>query len=324
MPLNGLAPSGMALHAMPEGVERFPVIDRTSWLRMRGRDVTASVAGALLGVHEFVTPYQLYALKAGLVAEDPEETPPMRRGRLLEPIALQVLREDNPTWRVEKGAEYYRHADARIGATPDALAIDPERPGVGVIQVKSVEPSAFRTKWQREDGTVESPLWIACQAIAEATLTGASWAIVAALVVGHGVEVHPVEVPIHAGIMERLRAEVALFWQRVERNDPPDPDFGRDGATIAALYPTDNGREIDLTADNRLPEIAAERDRLKSEIKTATKRVYVIDAEIKHRLGPYEAALVAGGRRITWRTEARRQRFFPPSESRVLRISPAR
>lgn len=315
-----LRPARRAARAVPAGIERWAADDRSAWLARRQADVTASVAGALLGCHEFVTPFQLWNLKAGLLAEDPEETQPMRRGRLLEPVALQVLREDTG-WAVEPAGFYYRDPAARIGATPDAFAIDPARPGFGNVQVKSVEPSAFRTKWRAEDGTIEPPLWISVQAILEAALSGASWAMVAALVVGFGAEVHPVPVPLHEGVVARLRAETARFWASIAAGTPPEPNFAADGATIAGLYPDDDGREVDLTADDQLPQLAAERDVLGQEIRTATAARDRIDAEIKHRLGPHEAARIADGRRITWRAQTRALRFQPPSETRVLRIS---
>src|SRR4029079_19449389 len=112
-----------------------PLNERDRWLELRKRDVTASVAGALFGVHDFVTPYQLWALKSGLIEDNIVETAAMRRGRLLEPVAIRLLREERPTWRVEPCSTYFRDPHARIGATPDALAIDPERTGFGIVQI---------------------------------------------------------------------------------------------------------------------------------------------------------------------------------------------
>ena len=158
------------------GVETWPVKDRTSWLALRKSDVTASAIGSLLGVHEYMTPYALWALKSGIISEDPEETPAMMRGRLLEPVAIELLREMHPSWTITTPSTYYRDPATRIGATPDALVKDPLRKGFGVLQIKTVEPSIFRRKWQTDDRTVEPPLWIATQALVEAHLTGALWA----------------------------------------------------------------------------------------------------------------------------------------------------
>lgn len=303
----------------PEHVERVKVSDRASWLEMRKRDVTASAIGALLGVHEYVSAYELYHLKAGTLAEDPEETQPMRRGRLLEPVALKLLREERPRWNVQHAGYYYRDPRTRIGATPDALATDPDRDGFGVVQIKSVEPGVFRQKW-RAEGEVEPPTWIAVQALVEATLCGASWAVVTPLVVGHGLELPVIEIPLHRGLMERLELEVAKFWDRIERNDPPPPDYAKDGAALARVFPSSNGQEIDLSGLNHLPELVDRREALKAEIKDAEREIEVIDTEFKHRLGQAELGLLAGGRRVSWKVQTRKAYEVKAATFRALRF----
>lgn len=300
-------------------IERHPVTDRASWLAMRQRDVTASVAGALLGVHEFTSAWGLWALKSGKITEDPTETPPMRRGRLLEPVAVEMLREDRPEWEITRGAVYYRDPEARIGATPDALARCPTR-GLGAIQIKTVEPSILRRKWRQDDGTFEPPLWIAVQAIVEAELTGAAWACVAALSVGHGLDLHVIDVPLTPGIMPRLREAVADFWRRVESGEAPDPDFARDAAVLARLYPADDGTEVDLSADNRLPEILARRVEVRDIIKAAEKEADEIDAEIKAKIGPHARAHVPGWR-VTFKSSERSAYRVEAKTIRTLRVT---
>lgn len=274
-------------------IERIPIIDRQQWMSLRKQDITASVAGALLGVHEFTTPYALWALKSGAIADDPEETGPMKRGRLLEPVAVELLREMQPAWKIERGAIYLRDTDARLGATPDVFATDPER-GLGVVQIKSVESGVFRKKWKDQDGALSPPLWVVVQGILEAYLSGAKWAAVAPMVVGFGVDLHIIDIPVHAGIIDRLKAETASFWKRVESNDAPDADYGRDGAIIAKLFASDDGSAIDLSNDNRLPELLVEDERL-SEAEAETKsRRKAVRAEIISKLGAAASATCRG------------------------------
>lgn len=309
--------------AMPPGVERWPVGDEAAWHARRQADMTASVAGALLGVHEFVSYYDLWCLKAGLIERSAEDSPAMRRGRLLEDDAIQVLGEDHEGWRVAPCGFYYRHPSWRIGATPDAVAIDPLRKGFGAVQIKSVEPSIFRSKWQGEDG-IEPPLWITVQAIIEATLMGASWAAVAPIVVGHGVDVPLIEIPVHAGIMDKLRAETAVFWASVEEGNAPEPDFRTDAATIAGLHPEDNGQEIDLTGSNDLPELADELAVIRARGKADEARAAEIKARFRYEIGAAEAALLGGGRRVTLRTISRPGFWVEPTTFRVLRFGSTR
>lgn len=305
-------------------IEQIPAGNRDEWLRLRGADVTASVAGALLGCHPFVTPFALWALKAGRMAEDPEETGPMRRGRLLEPVAVQVLKEDHPRLSLKhntgKRAVYLRDTEARIGATVDVFAKDRKR-GLGIIQIKSVEGRTFKETWLTEDGAIEPPLWIVIQAIVEAKLSGASWAAVAPLTVGFGVEVPLVEIPIHDGVYERIKAETARFWAMIEAGEEPAPDFAADGEALASIYREDNGREIDLSSDETIAADLERRAELKASISAAAGEVDQIDNKIIARIGEFERAFVPGWR-VARPVVTRRDRLFGTATMhRQLRIS---
>ncbi|CUA90850.1 YqaJ viral recombinase family protein [Chelatococcus daeguensis] len=306
-------------------IETHKVTDRASWLKLREADVTASVAACLLGreVHDYQTAFGLYMLKTGQIAEDPDEAPPMLRGRLLEPVALQLLQEKHPEWTVVQPCVYLRDPDARLGATPDAYATNAD--GRGIVQIKSVEPSIFRQKWRDPDtGELRPPLWIAVQAIVEAHLSGADWAMVAALVVGHGLDLHEVPVPIHDGIVARVREEVARFWELVAAGTPPEPEYDRDAAVIARLYDQDDGTEVDLSGDNRLPEALVRRAELKdieSAGRDAEKERRAIDAEIIAKLGTATRGRLADGTVITAKTIRRSGYSVQPSTYRSVKIA---
>ena len=306
-------------------IEKLHCPDDATWHAARSKDVTASVAAALLGAHEFETRLSLFMAKTGH-ADLIEESEPMRRGRLLEPVAVQIIRERHPDWtiRYNNGSDrhYYRDAKARIGATPDIEVRDPER-GFGVIQIKSVEGSVYRRKWANEDREPDPPVWIAVQAMIEATLTGATWAAVAPLVVGHGIDLPEIDIPLHTGIMARLRSEVADFWRRVAANDPPDPDFGRDGALIAALYADDDGDMVDLSDNSRAIELVAAREALKSRESdgaAAAKERKTIDAELIHALGNAACGRLADGRIIEAKTIRRDGYTVEPTSYRAVKI----
>lgn len=331
LPINNLGAAAAVVdraRATQPGIEIIPCADDALWRAARAQDVTASVAAALLGVHEWETPFSLFHAKKG-VAQGQEETEPMRRGRLLEPVAVQVLRERHPDWTIQhndgKGRVYYRDASARIGATPDVIVDCPER-GRGVVQIKSVEAGVFNRKWKTE-GEVEPPTWIAVQAIIEASLVGAQWAMVAPIVVGHGVEVPEIEIPIHFGVMAKLRAAVAEFWDRIERDDPYPPDYARDGALIAGLYADDDGGEIDLSGE-RIWSLLEQRDKLKDAERAgaqAAKERAIIDAEIIHMLGNAQRGRLMrngapDGRTVEAKTIRRKPYSVAASSYRSIRL----
>jgi hypothetical protein len=277
-------------------IEKFqvdPVADRAKWLELRKQDVTASAAGALLGVHDYVTAFSLWALKAGKIDEDPEETPAMQRGRLLEPVAVELIKQEFPDWEVERPNTYYRDTEARIGATPDLFVRNAK--GRGVVQIKSVEPSIFRRKWvDEETREIRPPLWVAVQAIVEADLTKVDWAATAALVIGFGIDLHMVDVPIHAGIMDRLKGDVATFWQRVKSGEAPPVDYGKDGETINALYGQTTENTIDLRGDNELPALLAEDEELEAIVNGGKKRRKEIKNAVLSKMGTNAFAKLNG------------------------------
>ncbi|MBN9441135.1 YqaJ viral recombinase family protein [Bosea sp. (in: a-proteobacteria)] len=284
-------------------IERIPASDRATWLKLRERDVTASAAAALLGAHPFMTPFELWQLKAGKISEDPEISPAMERGTLLEPVAVKLLQSRRPDWTVKHNSGrdqvYWRDPERRIGATPDVLIDDD---GVfGIVQIKSVEPMVFREKWLLDGklGTpaswvVEPPLYVVIQALVEAKLTGAQAAYVAPLVVMHGLEMPLVPVPIHEGAWDRVVDEVSSFWASIAAGEEPEPDWRKDAALLNELGRTDNGREIDLTGDNMMPDLLERRLAAKDRIKADEAIVEECDGEIIAKLGEFERAHVPG------------------------------
>jgi len=308
---------------VPDGIDIFDASDRQTWLtKLRPHDATCSAIGCLLGVHEYLTPFEYWALKSGKTSEDPEETPAMKRGRLLEDDALELVAEKRPEWKIVQPSLYFRDTAARIGGTPDAFVICPER-GRGNLQVKTTSDMVFRKKWKDETGEVVLPLWIACQAILEAHLTGAEWTAVALMVIGNGLDVHIIDVPINRKLISRIYAAVADFWNRVEQDDPPPVDYERDGKIVSQLYADDDGGETDLSGNDRVIELLESRQNLKATEAAGTQAAKdrkVIDTEIICLLGNAARGRTADGRLIEAKTIRRGAYQVEASSYRQVKI----
>jgi hypothetical protein len=285
------------------GVEIIPCADNALWRASRAQDVTASTLGALFHCHEFVSAYSLYCAKAGLVASVNEDTPTMKRGRIMEHAAVAFLRMDRPDWTIRHndgdGRLYYRDPVARIGATPDVIATLPDG-SRKVIQIKSVAAATYRKKWII-DGQHLPPQWIVLQALCERELTEADSCAVMPIVIDDfgGCETPLIEIPLDksAAIMALAQTKVREFWQRVEDNNPPNPDYARDGDIIRDLY-EGGGPQIDLSDNTRVTELCAEREVLKAKEKLGTdagKARKVIDAELIALLGNASTARLKDG-----------------------------
>lgn len=298
---------------------------RAAWLKMRGQDVTASVVGALFGAHPYVTPYELWAVKSGRVPRADEDTEAMRRGRLLEPVAVAILREDQPDWQIEHNAaenRYYRDPARRLGGTPDVIVHCPRR-GKGVVQIKSVEAGVFRRGWIDHEGNPEPPLWIALQASLEAYLTGAQWAAVMPLVISFGIEAPLIDVPLDhlAGVIDAMTTKAAEFWEMVRENREPPIDYAQDAALIDRLYQIGNpAHEVDLTGVSGLLEDIQRRGVLRREMAEREGEVVRIETRIKALMGQAELAHLAGGMKATWKTQKRRMPNGSFAISRPLRL----
>lgn len=305
---------------MTTAVETIPISDRASWLQLRLQDLTASDIAAVVGLDPYRSPLRVYAEKTGLIA-GAADNDIMRRGRWLEPAVIEAVREEHPAWEVRRAGVYLRNPAIRMGATPDAVAIDPEREGIGCVQCKVVSRPVFERDWP--DG--RAPLKFEIQTLAEAMLLDAAWAVVAALVIGtYSADLVIHEVPRHAGAEARIHDTVLDFWAAVDEGRQPAPIFMDDAEVIDALYPEQKaGLSRDFSADNRLPALLAERAECKDDIKSAEDRVKEIDAEIKAKLGEAEEGTLPGWH-LSWKTQTRRSYVVAESTYRQLRVTDRR
>ena len=308
-------------------IETHEIQNEAEWLARRKLDVTASGAPALLGVHDYVSAFELYQEKRG-EAPDLEESAPMRRGRMLEPVAVRVLREENPEVVFTEPRVYLRDPAARLGATPDLYAEFPDG-SFGIVQIKSVAEMVFNRKWKGESGLTEPPLWIVVQAIIEAHLASAALgkpvrAFVAPLVIGFGISCELIEIPLDNNaprVVENIKKKTTEFWAMVEAGTPPEFDFAKDGEAIAALYGATTGTTIDLSRDNRAIAAHAELVELRAKIAADKKAEEALKAEITAKMGANEVAYIGEGRALTNKLQHRKGYTVEPTSFRVIRAS---
>jgi predicted phage-related endonuclease len=303
-------------------VERRQIVDRAEWLEWRKSFVTASQMGALFGCHPHLSALKLYLEKSGIEFQD-KDTGPMRRGRILEPAVGAAVAEARPNWRIEAPKAFFCDPDTKIAATPDFLVLDDIR-GQGVLQAKSADPSVYIREWA---GGTEIPFWIVLQALTECMLTNAVFAVVAVLSVDpYGLPCSILELERHPEAEARIVAAVSRFWDDVEKGIEPAADYGKDSALIKILAPREAVPEktIDLSGNNELPELLAERALLKARMNSDKERCEQIESQIKFTMR--DAAIVTGlnGWRITYKTGTVQGYTVPTREQRVLRIQDKR
>src|ERR1700756_613941 len=105
-------------------VVRFRIENPDHWLAWRREDITASDVGALFGAHPYKTMFGLYREKRGDLAMPERDTAQLERGQDLEPVVLEKLKKQYPSWTIKPAREYVRDPDCHLGATPDAYGED--------------------------------------------------------------------------------------------------------------------------------------------------------------------------------------------------------
>lgn len=296
-------------------VEVHAVADRAQWLALRSQDLTASDIGAAVGVDPYKSRLALYAEKTGLLMPQGDNNA-MRRGRWMEAAVLEAIRDENPDWRIEKANVYLRDPALRLGATPDAFA-QTSLPGLTNVQCKVVNRPAYERDWV--DGP---PIGYMLQTITEGMLLDAPANIVAALVVDtYTADLFLHHLPRHAGAEERIREVAASFWANVAAGRVPAADETLDAEVVNALYPQSEADPVlDLSDDNMIRELLAERLTAKVIVKVEQQRVDEIDVLIKEKLGKHERAELPGWK-ISWKTQHRKEQIVAASTFRALRIS---
>lgn len=295
-------------------IEWRPITDRAIWLRWRQDYLTASDVAAAAGVDKFKSRARLYAEKADR-APGAVENGAMRRGRLFEGAALEYLKEEKPTWKIDRSNIFVVNTETRLACTPDALVTVPGIRGRLNCQIKTVSRPAF----ERWDGV--APLDYVLQVTAENLLVEAVSGVLCVLVVSaYDAELKLFDVPRHAAAEARIVEIAAEFWDDVANGRRPQPDFTRDADLIAEMFPRpDPAKTIDLAGDNRLLEILPLRETLKDTIDGARKELEGLDAEIKYKLGDAWFGELPGWR-LTWKLEQRKEYTVEASEKRVLRV----
>ena len=301
-------------------IVRYP--DRATWLALRQKDLTASDVAAVCGVSPWATPLKIYAQKIGLIPPA-EETSLMRRGRWFEQAALAAMRETWPDWDIRRADVYVREPELRLGATPDFLVERPDMPGqLGNVQVKTVALRTFKSEWTKPDGTLEPPVHVQLQAITEANLIGADWCAALAMVVGdYAGYVELIPVPMLADVWTRIKQEAAQFAWHIDNRIEPPIIPSRDYTTLREMFPKEKeGSTIDLSKQNLLPEMLAERAKMKEGIKLWEARIEEIDAEVLDLMKDNATGTLPGWS-ITAKTTHRKEYTVRAAEYRTLRIT---
>lgn len=263
--------------------------DEERWLAERRIGGTA--AGALLGVSKYATPETLYRELTGEYRR--EVGTAAEAGRRLEPVVREWTAdllgvEIDPWKQLLRSREW-----PFLTVSPDAKVAFED---VGV----ELKAPGLRQADEWADGAV--PLAYQAQCQHAMAVTGyRSW-IIGALIGGQEPVVHVIERDDF--VVDAIVAAAADLWDRVQRRDPPEPDWSHPATTEAlkALY---GDSEPDTTVEvdpNLVLPLLEQRRQLKWSAKGVAADLDGVENQLRALLGHHEIATVNGQPVFTWKT----------------------
>lgn len=247
--------------------------DDAHWLALRAGFVSSTESASLFPIPPEARPkylptaFELWHIKRGGMESGFEETPRTARGKRMEwPIAQEVA--EMMGWTVEPLKQYAHRTDVRMGASFDARVVCPER-GPGLMEVKLVDWSVIRRHWETDEAAPHIEIQVQHQLeVADRY----EWACIAAW---SGTEPRVLIRERDREMGAGIRAAVAEFWSW---NEPPEPDYARDGDTLKRLYPEDDGSAFDADEE---PGLARELAALADQLDAARALADVTKADIE-------------------------------------------
>jgi len=265
--------------------------DRSHWLG--GSDISS-----ILGLSSFGgSPLKVFLAKTGQLdpSEDEisrEQAKLFRRGKLLEPIVLQMLVDEHRVQLVKRSEpghqnRYYDHfhpwmsaeIDAEIAVTPKLQAQFPQLEDLPVGEIVNVEVKTvhhFAAEQFGEDGSSDVPVQYAAQVMWGLGITNRKHCIVAALIGVDNLCLYHIRAD--AETIHGMREKACAFWyDHVMANDPPPPIRLED--VIRTLF----RREVDtiIDADPELEGLVQELKLTRHAAKSCRER----DEELRFQIG---------------------------------------
>lgn len=259
------------------------------WLELRKSDITSTEISALFGISPYMTEFELWHMKKTGDCLKLDETDRMFWGKKLQDSIAQGVAE-KMGWTVRRMDEYMRDPELRIGASFDFLI---KETGF-ILEIKNVDYIQFKKEWlENEDGSIEAPLHIELQVQHQMTVAGVSTAYIAVLVGGNDVKI--IKRNANKAIQEKIREKVSLFWNSIEENVQPNPDFTRDAEFVAKLYGhAEPGTVFNAIGNDHLRSLMVQYKAHKAIIKDLDGKCEAIKAEVLTIIGDAEKVLGDG------------------------------
>jgi putative phage-type endonuclease len=279
----------------------------------RSQYIGGSDMAAIIGCSPWKTPYRLWLEKVGQYIEpiDAEREKLFRRGKLLEPVVLEMARQE---YGLEITANNKRYYDSELPFL--SCEIDFEWQDVDGIQnadVKTVHP---RVAYQwGEQGTDDIPVYYTVQFLFGQMITERERTLCTALVGADDLRVYRTERDEDA--ITYLRGKAIDFWDMVQTRTPP-PVTSIEDCNLA--WPQDSGKAIQATAE--IEEMIARHKMIKKSLAGDEAKCNLLELDIFKFMADSTEIVDGAGRKLATRKLQQRAAYtVQPTSFRVFRAA---
>ena len=253
----------------------YPITDKQSWLENRLLDVTSTEVSALFGLNPYLSKFELYHQKKDKVVVNIDNERMAWGRRLEDSIALEFA--DRNKFKVEQFDVYMRNPETRMGSSFDYKIVSEEEPMI--LEIKNVDALAYRKNWiEHDEYNIEPPEHIALQLQHQLEITGYNVGYIVALVGGNTMKV--VKSKRDPEIGKLLTQKVKNFWEKIQTNTEPNPDYTKDAQYIMKNLCNQADASTILNADPEMDQLIADYIAVNAEYKSLNTTRDAIKAQI--------------------------------------------
>jgi len=299
---------------MPEYPFAIERLKKGAWLKLHHdrEHISASQVGTIMNLNEYESPEMLWAVRTGRAKSTKDETPAMMMGHAAEKVIATLFKTETKKKVFNPAGEYgiVRHEQSPwLFATLDRVV--PEDDIFVPLELKNTS---------RHDlfGDDHFPLAYELQLQVQMACINAPYGYLAVLVGNRTFKWYRRE--YRADIMGTVLQKCREFRQLILDDKRPVMQYDNPStqAMISQLHPDDNGLSIPIPSDS---------DRLIEEIwswmtkkEEAESEIAKRQAKLKDYIGDNTFGTTANGRKVSWKTQSRKEFVVKASTSRVLRI----